>query len=131
MVPSSLMMLNALPLSPNGKVDRQALPSTDYSRPDLPQEYEAPETPIEVALACIRSELLRLNRIGRHDSFFELGGHSLLATQVISRVRRTFEVHLPLRTLFEAPTLSGLAERIEMGESGRDAGCAAAREAEP
>jgi acyl carrier protein len=113
MIPSTFVRLPALPLTPNGKLDRRALPEPDEERPDLDRAYEAPRTPVEEALAGIWAEILSLERVGVHDDFFELGGHSLLATRVISRVRDVFRVELPLRSLFEEPTVAGLAERIE------------------
>ena len=112
MVPSAFVILESLPLTPNGKVDRKALPAPDA---DGVQEdtYIAPRNPIEEGLAEIWGAVLKLGQIGVHNNFFELGGHSLLATQVISRIRSTFQVELPLRALFEAPNIAGLAERIE------------------
>ncbi|RKG66141.1 non-ribosomal peptide synthetase, partial [Corallococcus exercitus] len=110
MVPSALLVLEALPLNSNGKVDRKALPE-----PEAPQSgssYEAPRTQVEAKLASIWAEILRLPQVGVKDSFFELGGHSLLATQVVSRVRAEFSVELPLRALFESPTVEALATRI-------------------
>jgi acyl carrier protein len=112
MVPSAFMFLEALPLTPSGKVDRRALPVPDQSRPDLESGFVAPRTPVEEALAGIWAEVLELKRVGVHDNFFDLGGHSLLATQVMSRVRRAFNIELPLRALFEKPTLAGLAGQI-------------------
>jgi amino acid adenylation domain-containing protein len=112
MVPSAFVMLDLLPLTPNGKVDKKALPAPDQSRPDLEEDYVAPRNPVEEVLANIWAEVLRLERVGAHDDFFDLGGHSLLATQVVSRVRQMLQVELPLRALFESPTLSGLAEAI-------------------
>jgi amino acid adenylation domain-containing protein len=112
MIPTMFVFLETLPLSPNGKVDRRALPVPEASGRD--EEYLAPRTPIEEGLVEIWSEVLRADRIGVHDSFFALGGHSLLATQVISRIRSTFQVDVPLRALFEAPTVSQLAARIEI-----------------
>ena len=85
----------------------------DAARPALEQTYVAPRTPLEQELARIWAELLRLERVGVHDNFFELGGHSLLVTQVISRARAACQVQLPLRSLFEAPTVAAMAERIE------------------
>ncbi len=113
MTPSVFIELEALPLTPNGKVDRRALPSPDLNRPDLAESYVAPRTIIEEALGGILSKVLGVSQVGIHDSFFDLGGHSLLATQALSRVREAFQVELPLRSLFEAPTVAGLAERVE------------------
>jgi amino acid adenylation domain-containing protein len=109
MIPSSFVVLDALPLTPSGKVDRRALPAPDGVRPELEETFAAPLTPIEQALAEIWCSLLKLERVGVHDNFFELGGHSLLATQVISRIRNLFQVEIPLRALFEAPTVAGIA----------------------
>ncbi len=109
MVPSAFVMLEALPLTPNGKVDRRALPAPDQTRPDLENGFVAPRTPVEKALAGIWTEVLGLKKVGVHDNFFDLGGHSLMATQVISRIRVAFQVEMPLRTLFETPTVAGLA----------------------
>ncbi|MCG3161077.1 MAG: Linear gramicidin synthase subunit D [Acidobacteria bacterium] len=113
MIPSFFIELEALPLTLNGKVDRRALPAPDKARPELKAEFVAPRTPAEERLAAICADVLGLERVGVHDHFFELGGHSLLATQVVSRVRQAFEIELPLRSLFETPTVAGLAENIE------------------
>jgi amino acid adenylation domain-containing protein len=112
MVPSAIVALDALPLMPNGKVNRNGFPAPDQSRPELEQSYQAPRTPAEEMLVEIWAEVLKLNRIGIHDNFFDLGGHSLLATQVISRIRRALQVEMPLRSCFEIPTIAGLAERV-------------------
>jgi surfactin family lipopeptide synthetase C len=114
MVPAAFVLMDKLPLTPNGKVNRQALPEHDRALSEPEGTYVAPRTPIEEVLAAIWAEILRLERVGVHDNFFELGGHSLLATQVVSRLQETFQVELPLLSLFEAPTVSGLAESIEM-----------------
>nr|WP_227028209.1 non-ribosomal peptide synthetase [Corallococcus soli] len=111
MVPVAFMALPALPLTPNGKVDRKALPAPEASR-QSPRITDAPGTPTEVALAALWSEVLRVPTVGRHDNFFELGGHSLLATQVVARVRARFGVELPVRALFESPTVATLALRL-------------------
>jgi amino acid adenylation domain-containing protein len=116
MTPSVFVELNALPLTPNGKVDRRALPApdpTNLARPELAGAYGAPRTLVEETLAGIWSKVLGVTQVGAHDSFFDLGGHSLLATQAISRVREAFQLELPLRNLFEAPTVAGLAESVE------------------
>ena len=112
MIPSTFVSLDSLPLTPSGKVDRKALPAPDSERPDFENAFVAPRTPIENVLAGIWCEILGLKEVGIHDNFFELGGHSLLATQVMSRLRKAFEVEIPLRTLFEKPTIAGLAIRI-------------------
>ena len=113
MIPSVFVWLDALPLSPNGKISRQALPAPDSSRPDLGTSFVAPQTLLEEALAQIWADLLRLERVGIHDNFFALGGHSLLATQVVSRVRDHCHIELPLRSLFEAQTIASLAAYID------------------
>ncbi|HEX5872256.1 MAG TPA: amino acid adenylation domain-containing protein, partial [Longimicrobium sp.] len=110
MVPSAFVALDAFPLTPAGKIDRAALPAVD-AKPEA-RAFVAPRTPQEQALAEIWREVLRLDKVGAEDDFFELGGHSILATQVLSRVRRALGVELPLRALFEAPTVRALAERL-------------------
>ena len=113
MMPSAFVILDALPLTPSGKVDRQALPKPDPTRPDLQRAFVAPRTPVEEVLAKIWAQVLGLERVGVHDNFFDLGGHSLSATQVISRIRDSFHLELPLRTFFESPTVNDLAGCIE------------------
>jgi amino acid adenylation domain-containing protein len=113
MVPSNWVLLDQLPLTPNGKVDRQALPEPGRARLDTGQSLVVPQTLIEEVLATIWKQVLRLDLIGRDDNFFWLGGHSLLATQIVSRVRESFHVDLPVRSIFESPTLVELSERIE------------------
>jgi len=113
MVPSAFMVLEALPLTSNGKVDRLRLPAPDHGRPELEGEIEAPSTPIEEALAEIFRALTGIEQVGVNDSFFELGGHSLLATQAVSRIRETFEIEVLLRAFFESPTIAELGLTIE------------------
>jgi amino acid adenylation domain-containing protein len=113
MVPAAFVVLDALPLTAHGKVDRAALPAPDSARPELQEAYAAPRTPLEESLAQVWADLLGLERVGVDDNFFELGGHSLLATQVISRLRDRFGVELPVRALFEEPTVAGLAGRLQ------------------
>ncbi len=110
MMPSAFVALEELPLTPNGKVNRRALPAPDFTANK--DSYVPPRTKDEELLAGIWADVLRLETVGVEDNFFELGGHSLLATQVISRIRQTFQVQLPLRALFEAPTVAGLCENI-------------------
>jgi hypothetical protein len=112
MVPVAFVMLDSLPLMPHGKVDHQALPAPDWAKRELEEAFVAPRTPVEKVLAGIWSQVLGIERVGIHDNFFELGGHSLLATQVISRVCGTLRIRVPLATIFEAPTVSQLAQRI-------------------
>ena len=117
MLPSVFVWLQALPLTPNGKLDRRALPVPGPTRPDLERQYVAPRTPVEEILVSIWSQILGLEHLGIYDGFFELGGHSLLATQVISRVRNSFKVEVPLYALFAAPTVAGLAEALVKHET--------------
>ncbi len=113
MVPSFFVALEAFPLTPNGKLDRKALPPPDAAHPERGDPYVAPRTPVEEVLAGIWSRVLRVERVGVQDGFFDLGGHSLLATQAVSRARDAFHLELPLRWLFETPTVAGLGARIE------------------
>jgi acyl-CoA synthetase (AMP-forming)/AMP-acid ligase II/acyl carrier protein len=113
MVPSAYMVLNSLPLTPNGKVDRRVLPAVDTLSFDTKEDYVAPRTNVEEELARIWRQVLGRQQVGVHDNFFELGGHSLLATQLTSRIRDAFQVELPVRQLFEAPTVAMLARHIE------------------
>ncbi|MDB9402876.1 amino acid adenylation domain-containing protein, partial [Microcystis sp. CS-574] len=109
MVPTAFVLLDTFPLTPNGKIDRRALPVPDLQSQG---EYIAPRNPIEEKMAQIWAEVLKLKRVSIEDNFFELGGHSLLATQVISRLQETFEIVLPLRYLFESPTIAQLSAVI-------------------
>jgi amino acid adenylation domain-containing protein len=113
LVPRAYVPMPALPLTPSGKVDRRSLPEPATAGLVSRQPYVAPRTPTEDFLAEIWSELLNVDQVGMHDNFFALGGHSLLAVRVVSRVRSLFNVELPLRELFEAPTIDELAERIQ------------------
>ncbi len=113
MVPTFFVELDQMPLTPNGKVDRKALPALDQGELEIEREYVAASTPVEEKLSDIWSDVLGVEQISVHDDFFDLGGHSLLATQVISRVRKTYNIELPLRLLFETPTIARFARLIE------------------
>jgi amino acid adenylation domain-containing protein len=113
MVPLRVVAVERFALTPNGKMDRKQLPAVEYRRAECEQKYQAARTPVEEVMAGIWAEVLKSDHVGVEDNFFHLGGHSLLGTQVVSRVREAFEVELPLRALFEAPTVEGLAARVE------------------
>ena len=112
MIPSAWVTLKQLPLTPNGKIDRRALP-VPQGRPEEMGEYVAPLTDLEVALADLWAQVLRVDQVGVKDNFFDLGGHSLLATQVVVRIHSTLSVDMPMKLLFEAPTIAQLAPKIE------------------
>ncbi len=113
MVPAALVVLDALPLTRSGKVDRRSLPAPDDCRPDLAAGYVAARNPIEEQLAALWCEVLALEAVGVHDNFFALGGHSLLAMRLHVRITSLWQLDLPLRRLFEAPTIAELAPEIE------------------
>jgi acyl carrier protein len=115
MIPSAFVLLEKLPLTPNGKLDRKSLPSPDRRRNE--RTTIAPRTTTEEILSQIFSQILSVEKVGVNDDFFELGGHSLLATQLISRVRDLFHVELPLRNLFEAPTIAEFAKVVESAKT--------------
>jgi len=112
MAPADFVFLEALPLTPSGKINRRALPAPDHSTTELRQSHVPPRTEVEKQLAEIWSAVLKRASVGVEDNFFELGGHSLLATQLISRIRSVFKIELPLRYLFDSPTVAGLAVGI-------------------
>jgi len=113
MIPAAFMLLEKLPLTSNGKVDRQALPAVSHDNVPAAPSSAGPSTETEKALAAIWRELLDLESIGVNDDFFDLGGQSLVAIKAVSRIRDAFDVDLPLRNLFERPTVAGLAEVID------------------
>ena len=115
MAPSVFVFLEALPMTPNGKVDRKALPAPEGDRHGSSRAFVPPRTPAEIQLAEIWREVLQLQEVGARDNFFDLGGHSLLAIQTIARVRDAFKVELPLSALFDAPTITALAEALCTG----------------
>jgi amino acid adenylation domain-containing protein len=114
MVPSVFVELDALPRLVNGKIDRAALPVPDQNAARSAIAFEAPRNAVEEQLAALFTEVLGVSRVGIRESFFELGGHSLLATQLVSRIRRAFEIALPVRALFDAPTVAALAEQVDV-----------------
>jgi len=113
MVPAAFLMLDRLPLSRSGKVNRRALPAMSQLKTAEPDGYVAPRTPVEEILAGIWTDVLKVERVGVNDNFFDLGGHSLLATQLMSRVRSALQVDVPLRSLFDRPNIADLAQSVE------------------
>ncbi|HEY0365245.1 MAG TPA: amino acid adenylation domain-containing protein, partial [Pyrinomonadaceae bacterium] len=122
MVPSRFFILDQLPRTANGKLDRKALPTGHYLRPDLEQVFTAPRNQTEEKIAAVWAEVLKLKLVGVHDNFFELGGHSLLGTQIILRLNKLFGTQLQLRWLFEYPTVAALAEKISVTGSDESKG---------
>jgi amino acid adenylation domain-containing protein len=113
MVPTAFAILEAMPLNPNGKVDRKALPKPNSGRRDLIEPYVAPRTSLEQQIADIWAQVLKREIVGIYDNFFDLGGYSLLGIQVISRLRQALQVEVSLSYLFELPTVADLADRVE------------------
>ena len=109
MIPSAFVVMDALPLLHTGKVDRRGLPTPGRTRPELEVPFVSPRTPIEEALAGIWAEALGIDQVGVVDNFFDLGGHSLLAGRVISRMRDTFQVDVPIQSFLGAPTVADIA----------------------
>ncbi|HEY0601297.1 MAG TPA: amino acid adenylation domain-containing protein, partial [Herpetosiphonaceae bacterium] len=112
MIPSAFVVLDALPLSPNGKVDRKALPAPDSTRPELATGYVEPRSAVEQVVAGVWTDIVGVEQVGVFDNFFTLGGNSLHVIQVLTRLRQIFHVDLPARSLLEAPTVDELAQRI-------------------
>jgi acyl carrier protein len=117
MIPSSFVLLEKLPLLPNGKVNKNALPMPEITREAVVEAYVPPRMPIEETIAAIWSELLDVEQVGIYDNFFQLGGHSLLAAQVLVRVRDKFAVDVPLQSLFDTPNVAGLALAVMQSQS--------------
>jgi len=114
LIPGTFVVMETLPRTRTGKVDRKNLPQPQSQRSEYGKEYVAPQTEVESVIAEVWQKLLRVDRVGINDNFFELGGHSLLATQVINKLRETYSIELPLRTIFESPTIAGLAGQVEV-----------------
>ena len=120
MIPSAFVLLEALPLTINGKVDRRALPPPNRLRPEMEAAFVAPRTPVETVVAQVWSQVIGVEKVGLFDNFFTLGGHSLLASQAILRLREIFHVELALASLFEAPTVDGLVKLLARLWEGRE-----------
>src|SRR6185369_8372541 len=127
MVPSFFLLLEALPLTTNGKLDRDALPAPQYAETELADTYVAPRTPVEEMLCGIWARWLEVEQIGVEDNFFEVGGHSLLATAVMSQVRESFGVEIPVSSVFDKPTVRKLAQQIETALAAHDGSITAPR----
>lgn len=123
MVPARFVFLDVYPLTPNGKIDRKALPEPDASTEVVTKEWIPPNDPLELQLTTIWQEVLNVPRVGMSDNFFELGGHSLLAARLFTRMNRVFSTNLPLAVLFEAPTPADVAEVLRAGEFGAQWPC--------
>jgi acyl carrier protein len=113
MIPSALVTMDALPLTPTGKIDRRSLPAPDWSIRETEAEFVQPQTSTAQTLAEMWRELLSVDQISIHDNFFDLGGHSLLATRLAARIREVLKIEVPLRSLFETQTLGDLSALIE------------------
>src|SRR6185437_7212292 len=119
MIPASFAVLDELPLAPSGKVNRRALADSAHAQPAASSGHVEPRTETERLLAGIWTDVLGLSPVGVDDNFFELGGHSLLATRVVSRIREQLELELPVRALFESPTIAELASTITQAAGDR------------
>jgi acyl carrier protein len=117
MVPSIFVMLDELPLTANGKIDRKALPAPELTRPDLQAGYVPPSSNLEQRIAAIWQQILNIEKAGVHDNFFDLGGHSLLMAQVHNQLEQTFQKKLPLVKLLEHPTISSLAKYLSQKQT--------------
>lgn len=117
MVPSAFVLIDEIPLTPNGKLDRAALPAPENGHREITRTCVKPANELEEAVADIWNEILGIEQIGTDQSFFHVGGHSLLATQLVSRLRATFRVGISLREVFDYPTIEGIADRLARSEA--------------
>jgi amino acid adenylation domain-containing protein len=117
MIPSAFMLLDKMPLTPNGKIDRKALPPPDRGRPELDTTYVLPRTPLERQLAELWATVLGLDRVGIYDNFFDLGGHSIAASRVVSHLMQALQLEIPLQSLLRSPTIAEMAEVITRGQT--------------
>ena len=113
MIPAAFVMIDALPTTPNGKLDRKALPAPSWTITRKTRDSVTPETPMQITLATMWESLLKVDKVGIHESFFDLGGHSILAARLMTQIRSSFGVQLPLHHIFRTPTISALATLIE------------------
>jgi nonribosomal peptide synthetase DhbF len=113
MIPAAFVLIEAMPTTPNGKLDRKALPAPDFAVARKTRDSVPPETATQITLARIWESLLKVEKVGIHESFFDLGGHSILAVRLMAQIRSSFGVQLPLHHIFRTPTISGLASLIE------------------
>jgi acyl carrier protein len=114
MIPSAFVFMEKFPLTPNGKLDRAALPEPPNERQSVWDDLERPRNMLENQLCLIWEQVMGVQPVGIHDNFFDLGGHSLLAVQIVSRIRSAFQIEIPLRSLFETQTVAGLASKISI-----------------
>jgi acyl carrier protein len=121
MLPAAILFIEALPLMPNGKIDRNALPRLGQTRPALDESFEAPRSHLEESVAKVWGQLLKVDRVGIHDNFFELGGHSLLGAKLISTLRRNLNIELNLIDVFQSPTIARLAALIYQRQTEEEA----------
>jgi hypothetical protein len=112
MVPSVVVVMDEMPLTPNGKVDRRALPAPEQAWVEMEVEYVAPRSAAEKVVAEVWKKVLGIERVGVYDNFFVIGGHSLLATQVLAQIRAIFQVDVPVHHLFQTPTVESLVNVI-------------------
>jgi acyl carrier protein len=112
MIPAAFVPIDKMPITSNGKLDRNALPAPDLAERST-EEVVRPETPTQVRLAALWEPLLKVNNVGIHESFFDLGGHSILAAKLMAQIRSSFGIHLAFHNIFRAPTISRLAALID------------------